>query len=104
MGSQGAGTIEALGPDLTQFHVGDRVIFVGNSYATHALVPAARLIPIPADLTFEKAAAGMNQGFLAYAFTHFAYPIKPGDWCLMHAAAGGIGLLLCQMASFAEPA
>ncbi len=98
LGSQGAGTIEALGPDLPQFHVGDRVVFVGNSYATHALVPAARLIPIPADLTIEQAAAGMNQGFLAYAFTHFAYPIKPGDWCLMHAAAGGIGLLLCQMA------
>ncbi|MGA2430625.1 MAG: quinone oxidoreductase [Candidatus Acidiferrum sp.] len=98
LGSQGAGVIEALGPDITQFHTGDRVVFVGNSYASHALVPAARLIPIPADLTIEQAAAGMNQGFLAYAFTHFAYPIKPGDWCLIHAAAGGIGLLLCQMA------
>ena len=45
----------------------------------------------------EQAAAGMNHGFLAYAFTHFAYPVKAGDWCLIHAAAGGIGLLLCQM-------
>jgi NADPH2:quinone reductase len=98
LGSQGAGVIEALGPDIAQFHIGDRVVFVGNSYATHALVPAARLIPIAADLTIEQAAAGMNQGFLAYAFTHFAYPIKPGDSCLIHAAAGGIGLLLCQMA------
>ena len=44
----------------------------------------------------------MNQGFLAYAFTHFAYPVKPGDWCLIQAAAGGIGLLLCQMAKIRE--
>jgi len=98
LGSQGAGVIEALGPDITQFHPGDRVVFVGNSYASHAVVPAARLIPIPSGLTTEQAAAGMNQGFLAYAFTHFAYPLKPGDSCLIHAAAGGIGLLLCQMA------
>src|SRR5450631_1980199 len=98
LGSQGAGVIEALGADITKFSVGDRVVFAGSSYATHAIVPAARLIPIPADLTFEEAAAGMNQGFLAYAFTHFAYPTKPGDWCLVQAAAGGIGLLLCQMA------
>jgi NADPH2:quinone reductase len=98
LGSQGAGVIEDVGPDSTQFHAGDRVVFVGNSYATHALVPSARLIPVPADLTIEQAAAGMNQGFLAYAFTHFAYSIQLGDWCLIQAAAGGIGLLLCQMA------
>src|SRR5208282_3490866 len=53
-------------------------------------------------ISSEQAAAGMNQGFLAYAFTHFAYPIKPGDWCLIQAAAGGIGLLLCQMAKIRE--
>jgi len=98
LGSQGAGVIEALGSDVAQFRAGDRVVFAGTSYATHAIVPAARLIPIPADLTFEQAAAGMNQGFLAYAFTHFAYPTKPGEWCLVQAAAGGLGLLLCQMA------
>jgi len=98
LGSQGAGVIEALGSDVAQFRAGDRVVFAGTSYATHAIVPAARLIPIPADLTFEQAAAGMNQGFLAYAFTHFAYPTKPREWCLVQAAAGGLGLLLCQMA------
>jgi NADPH:quinone reductase len=98
LGSQGAGVIEALGADIAKFSVGDRVVFAASSYATHAIVPAARLIPIPADLTFDEAAAGMNQGFLAYAFTHFAYPTKPGDWCLVQAAAGGIGLLICQMA------
>jgi NADPH2:quinone reductase len=98
LGSQGVGVVETLGPEVTNVRVGDRVSFWGNSYATHAVVPVVRLIPIPEGISFEQAAAGMNQGFLAYAFTHFAYPVKPGDWCLIQAAAGGIGLLLCQMA------
>ena len=98
LGSQGVGVVEALGPEVSNVAVGDRVSFVGESYASHALVPAVRLIRIPEGISFEQAAAGMNQGFLAYAFTHFAYPIKAGDWCLIQAAAGGIGLLLCQMA------
>lgn len=97
IGSQGAGAIEALGSDVKGFQVGDRVSFWGPSYATHILLPAARLIRIPDAITFEQAAAGMNQGFLAYAFTHFTYPVKPGDWCLVQAAAGGLGLLICQM-------
>jgi NADPH:quinone reductase len=97
-GSQGVGVIETVGPGAANFTPGDRVVFAGASYATHALVPAARLIRVPDELTLEQAASGMNQGFLAYAFTHFAYPVKPGDWCLVQAAAGGIGLLLCQMA------
>ncbi|HVI10871.1 MAG TPA: quinone oxidoreductase [Candidatus Binatia bacterium] len=98
LGSQGVGVIEQLGPDVKNVSVGDRVIFVGESYATHAIARAAWLSRVPAALTVEQAAAGITQGFLAYAFTHFAYPVKPGDWCLIHAAAGGIGLLLCQMA------
>ena len=61
------------------------------------MFPAARLIRIPDELSFEIAAAGMNQGFIAYAFTHHTYPVKPGDWCLVQAAAGGVGLLICQM-------
>jgi len=89
--------VEALGPDVHTVRVGDRVAFAGNSYATHAVVPASWLIAVPEGIGVEQAAAGMNQGFLAYAFTHFAYPVKPGDWCLIQAAAGGIGLLLCQM-------
>jgi NADPH:quinone reductase len=97
LGSQGVGVVEALGSDGSGVQVGERVSFVGNSYASHAVVPAARLMRIPEGITFEQAAAGMNQGFLAYAFTHFAYPVKPGDWCLIQAAAGGMGLLLCQM-------
>src|SRR5580692_7508711 len=97
LGSQGVGIVEAVGPDVN-VHAGDRVAFVGDSYATHALAPAAWLIRVPEGVGLEQAAAGMNQGFLAYAFTHFAYSVKAGDWCLIHAAAGGIGLLLCQMA------
>ena len=95
LGSQGVGIVEAIGPEVN-IRVGDRVAFWGNSYATHAVLPSVRLIAIPDGLSFEQAAAGMNQGFLAYAFTHFAYPVKPGDWCLIQAAAGGIGLLLNQ--------
>jgi NADPH:quinone reductase len=98
LGSQGVGVVETVGADVSNVQLGDRVSFVGDSYATHAVVAAPRLIRIPDELSFEQAAAGMNQGFLAYAFTHFAYPIKAGDWCLVQAAAGGIGLLLCQMA------
>jgi NADPH2:quinone reductase len=98
LGSQGVGVVEELGPEVRNVQVGDRVVFAGNSYATHALAPAAWLVRVPDGVGVEQAAAGMNQGFLAYAFTHFAYPIRAGDWCLIQAAAGGIGLLLCQMA------
>src|SRR6266436_6515885 len=98
LGSQGVGIVEALGPEVSNVRVGDRVSFWGISYATHTVIPTVRLIVIPDGISFEQAAAGMNQGFLAYVFTHFVYPVKPGDWCLIQAAAGGIGLLLCQMA------
>jgi NADPH2:quinone reductase len=101
-GSQGVGVVEALGTEVSNVGVGDRVAFVGGSYATHTLVPAAWLSVVPDGISVEQAAAGMNQGFLAYAFTHFAYPVKPGDWCLIQAAAGGIGLLLCQIAKIRE--
>ena len=98
LGSQGVGVVESLGAGVTSVKIGDRVSFWGDSYSTHVALPAARLIRIPDELTFEIAAAGMNQGFIAYAFTHHAYPVKPGDWCLLQAAAGGLGLLICQMA------
>jgi len=98
MGSQGVGVVEALGAGCEKVQVGDRVSFWGNSYATHVALPEVRLIRLPDDLSFEHAAAGLNQGFLAWAFTHRTYPVKQGDWCLIQAAAGGIGLLLCQMA------
>jgi NADPH:quinone reductase len=98
LGSQGVGIVEGVGAEVSNVRKGDRVVFAGSSYATHALVPAAWSIPVPEGVSVQQAAAGMNQGFLAYAFTHFAYRVKPRDWCLIHAAAGGIGLLLCQMA------
>jgi NADPH2:quinone reductase len=98
IGSQGVGVVEAVGPDVQDVHVGQRVNFYGNSYATHALVPAQYLIPVPDGLTLEQAAGGLSQGFIAYALTHGAFPVKPDDWCLVQAAAGGIGLLACQMA------
>ena len=72
LGSQGVAVVESLGPDVTHVRVGDRVSFVGESYATHAVVPAKRLVRIPDVLSLEQAAAGMNQGFLAYAFTDLA--------------------------------
>ncbi|MEO8610212.1 MAG: quinone oxidoreductase [Chloroflexota bacterium] len=98
LGSQGIGIVEVLGADVTHVQVGDRVDFFGKSYATHAIAPAARLIPVPESLTLEQAAAGMTQGFIAYELTHTAYPVKENDWCLVQAAAGGLGTFLCQMA------
>jgi NADPH2:quinone reductase len=98
IGSQGIGVVEALGPDVSNVQVGQRVNFYGNSYATHAIVSADRLVPVPDSLSLEQAAAGLSQGFIAYQLTNAAYPVKSGDWCLIQAAAGGIGLFLCQMA------
>ncbi len=70
-------------------------------YAEYTLVPAEKLAPLPAALSFEQGAAAMVQGVTAYVLSHVTYPLKPGDRCLVHAAAGGVGLLLCQMAKAA---
>jgi NADPH2:quinone reductase len=80
--------------------VGDRVVWSGvpGAYASHALVPAARLAPIPAGLSFEQAAAAMLQGMTAHYLACATFPLAPGQTCLVHAAAGGVGLLLCQIA------
>ncbi|QBD74910.1 quinone oxidoreductase [Ktedonosporobacter rubrisoli] len=100
LGLEGAGVIEAIDPEVSHLKVGDRVAWAGvnGSYASHILAPAYHLIPIPDEMSFEQAAAVLFQGMTAYVLTHLAYPIKPDDWCLVQAAAGGIGLLLCQMA------
>lgn len=98
IGTQGVGVVEEMGSGDSRIQAGDRVAFYGPSYATHAIVSAAHLIPIPDEIDFELAAAGLNQGFVAYIPTHLSYPVKAGDWCLVQAAAGGIGLLICQMA------
>ncbi|HEX2171528.1 MAG TPA: quinone oxidoreductase [Dehalococcoidia bacterium] len=100
LGLEGAGTVEAIGPNVTEVKVGDRVAWTGvpGSYATHALIPADRLVTLPDKLSFNDGAAAMLQGMTAHYLVTTTYPLKPGDACLVHAAAGGVGLLLCQMA------
>jgi NADPH:quinone reductase len=100
LGSEGAGTVESLGPDVKNVAVGDRVAYAmaRGSYAEYAVVPAWQLVTIPASVDFDTAAAAMLQGMTAHYLTHSTYPLKPGDSCLVHAAAGGTGSLIVQMA------
>lgn len=99
-GQEGAGTVEAVGPGVEKVKVGDRVAWatVLGSYAQYQVIPAARLVPIPEGLSFQDAAAVMLQGMTAHYLALSTYPLKPGDVCLIHAAAGGVGQLLCQIA------
>jgi len=100
LGQEGAGTITAVGSDAKSVKVGDRVAWTGvlGSYAEYAAVPAERLVPIPAGVTDQQAAAAMLQGMTAHYLSHDTYPLKRGETALVHAAAGGVGLLLVQMA------
>jgi NADPH2:quinone reductase len=99
-GSEAAGTVEAVGAEVTEVAPGDRVAYAmaRGSYAEYAVVPAAQLVKIPGGPDFQQAAAGMLQGMTAHYLTHSTFPLKKGDTCLLHAAAGGVGLLLAQMA------
>ena len=99
-GSEAAGIVEAVGPGVTAARPGDRVAFIGGlgTYATHCLVPADRLVALPDEVSFEQGVAAMIQGMTAHVLATRTYPVKPGDWCLIHAAAGGVGLLLTQIA------
>jgi len=98
-GSEAAGTVESVGPGVTEVAPGDRVAYAmtRGSYAEYAVVPAAQLVKIPGGLDFQQAAAAMLQGMTAHYLTHSTFPLKKGDTCLVHAAAGGVGLLLVQM-------
>lgn len=98
-GSEAAGVVEAVGPQVTTTRVGDRVAYAGvrGAYATHALVPADRLVQIPDGVDVRTAAAVMLQGMTAHYLSHSTYPLKSQDTALVHAAAGGVGLLLVQM-------
>jgi NADPH2:quinone reductase len=100
LGSEGAGTVEAVGPDVKNVASGDRVAYAmaRGSYAEYAVVPAWQLVKIPPSIDFQTAAAAMLQGMTAHYLTHSTYPLKPGDSCLVHAAAGGTGRLIVQMA------
>jgi len=99
-GSEAAGTIEELGPGVTGFAAGDAVASTSvlGSYAEYALVPAAQLVKTPEGLAPEQAAAAMLQGMTAHYLTHSTFVLKAGDTALVHAGAGGVGLLLTQMA------
>jgi len=99
-GSEAAGTVEELGPGVTGFKAGDAVASVSvlGSYAEYALVSAASLVKVPDGLTMEQAAAAMLQGMTAHYLSHSTFPLKAGDTALVHAGAGGVGLLLTQMA------
>ena len=100
LGVEGGGVVTEVGPNVAEVKVGDRVAYSGvlGSYAQFAAVPAARLVKLPEGLDGKAGAAAMLQGMTAHYLSHATYPLKPGDWCLVHAAAGGVGLLLCQMA------
>jgi len=100
LGMEGAGVVDAVGGNVTAVKKGDRVAYamVLGSYAEYAIVPAAQLVPLPADLDSQTAAALMLQGMTAHYLTHSTYPLKQGETALVHAAAGGVGLLLVQIA------
>ena len=100
LGLEGAGVVEAVGSGVTTVRAGDRVAWTGvpGSYATYNVVPADRLVTLPAGVDSRAGASAMLQGMTAHYLAHSTYPLKPGDGCLVHAAAGGVGLLLCQMA------
>ena len=100
LGLEGAGTVEALGAGASNVKVGDRVAWtqIPGSYATHNVVPADRLVRLPDTLGAKDGAAAMLQGMTAHYLVFSTYPLKAGETCLISAAAGGVGLLFCQMA------
>ncbi len=99
-GIEAAGVVAAVGPHVTDFSPGDRVAFatVPGCYAGYAVAPAAKLVRVPDSLELAQAAGVMLQGMTAHYLTHTTYPLHPGDCCLVHAAAGGTGRLVVQMA------
>ncbi len=101
LGSEAAGTVEAVGDGVKGFKPGDRVAYAMSrgSYAEYHSVPATMLVHVPASVELDVAAAVMLQGMTAHYLTHSTFELKPGHTCLIHAAAGGTGRLLVQMAS-----
>lgn len=99
-GREAAGTVSALGDGVTEFQLGDRVAYpiYPAGYAEYITIPAKNVVPVPDEVTLEQAAAVMLQGMTAHYLAHNTYPLKSGDTALVHAAAGGVGLLLVQIA------
>lgn len=99
-GSEAAGVVDAVGEGVTEVKPGDRVAYAMHrgSYAEYAIVPAWILAPLPDEMSFQQGAAAMLQGLTAHYLSHSTFPIQPGHKVLVHAAAGGVGLLLVQMA------
>ena len=100
LGLEAGGTVTAVGPGVTEVKVGDKVAYTGvpGAYAQYAAVPAARLVVLPQGVSTKQGAAIMLQGMTAHYLACSTYPLKKGDTCLVHAAAGGVGLILCQIA------
>src|SRR5262245_60278915 len=100
LGLEGAGTVVAVGSGVDDVRVGDRVAYtsVPGAYAQYAVAPAARLVVLPAGISTKQGAAAMLQGMTAHYLATACWPLRSGDACLVHAAAGGVGLLLCQIA------
>jgi NADPH2:quinone reductase len=100
-GTEAAGTVEAVGADVTTVRPGDRVVSsnILGAYAEYALAQVDRLVPVPDNVTTRQAAAVMLQGSTAQYLTTSTFALRAGQTCLVHAAAGGVGLLLCQMAA-----
>lgn len=100
LGQEAAGVVDALGADVTEVQIGERVAYASalGAYAEYALVPAWRLVHVPEEITAAQAAAVMLQGMTAHYLACDTFPLKPGDTALIHAAAGGVGLLLIQIA------
>lgn len=101
MGLEGAGVVEAVGDGVTGVAKDARVAWtnVPGSYATHAVVPADKAVPLPSGITSQQGAAAMLQGMTAHYLAQTTFPLRRGDACLVHAGAGGVGLLLTQMAT-----
>ncbi|PYO84255.1 MAG: NADPH:quinone reductase [Gemmatimonadetes bacterium] len=100
LGQEAAGTVAATGPGVSDVKVGARVAYaaVQGAYAEYAVVPADRVVVLPDGVSSKQAAAVVLQGITAHYLASTTYALKPGDTCLVHAAAGGVGLLLCQIA------
>ena len=100
LGMEAAGSVTAVGPNVSEVKVGDKVAYTGvaGAYAEQAVVPSSKLVVLPSGVSTKQGAAAMLQGMTAHYLACSTYPLKKGDTCLVHAAAGGVGLLLCQIA------